>query len=404
MGNEKEIRQSFLKGLGIGALAAALAIIITLTGINVFARQTRWGGIDPNTKLMEIYGLLNRYSIVPFEKDEMLDNMYRGFLAGVNDPYTQYLCVDALAAFHSRADGVFVGIGVTIFVDNDDPFVTISDVFRGAPAEAAGILPGDQIMAVDGTDVAGWQREDVVGRITGPANTPVVLTVYRPYESKRFDVEIIRARVEIPSVFHEMLYTENGLIGYIRLDGFDRVTPGQFDAAVAELAAEGMSGLILDVRNNPGGMLHSVVNITDRLIPEGVIVFTVDSRGRREYTNTRTAEHLGIPLVLLVNGRSASASEVLAGAIRDTGVGTIVGEQTFGKGVVQNLLNLSDGSAIKLTVQTYHSPSGENIHGIGITPDIIVEMSDELGRRISSITLEEDIQLQVAIEVIGAKF
>jgi len=401
---EKENKQSFLKGLGIGALAATMVMIIALTGINVFARQARWGGIDPNSKLMEIYGLLSRYSIVPFNKNDMLDNMYRGFLAGVDDPYTQYLCAEALAAFHSRADGAFVGIGVTFFVDTDDPFITISDVFRGSPAEAAGLLPGDSIIAVDGTDIAGRQREDVVSRITGPENTSVVLTIYRPYESKRFDVEIIRARVEIPSVFHEMLYTEDGLIGYIRLDGFDRVTPGQFDDAVAELLAEGMSGLIIDVRNNPGGMLHSVVRITDTLIPEGVIVFTVDSRGRRENTYTQTPEYLGIPLVLLVNERSASASEVLAGAIRDTDVGTIVGEQTFGKGVVQNLLNLSDGTAIKLTVQTYHSRSGENIHGIGITPDIIVEMSDELGRRISTLTLEEDIQLQAAIAVIEAKF
>ena len=171
---------------------------------------------------------------------------------------------------------------------------------------------------------------------------------------------------------------------------------------MAELYAQSMQGLILDVRNNPGGLLDVVVHITDRLIPEGVITYTINAAGRRD-NNYSDADYLGLPLVLLVNERSASASEVLGGAIRDTGVGTLVGTQTFGKGIVQNLFYLSDGTAVKLTVAKYFAPGGESIHGIGITPHVIVEMSESLSRMIGHITLEEDVQLQAAIEVIEEK-
>lgn len=398
-----ENRRSFIMGLGMGFFAAAIFMIITVAGYTAYARAVRWNGIDPNTKIMEIYHLMDRFSIVPFDKEEMLENMYRGFLEAVGDPYTQYLDARALAAFHERTDGVFVGIGVMISVEPDCPYVTIASTFRGAPAAEAGILPGDKIVAVNGVSVGGAMREEVVGKITGEAGTSVVVTIFRPYENERFDVEIIRARVEVPTVFHEMHFTDRGLIGYIRLEGFDRLTAGQFESALAELYNDGMKGLILDIRNNPGGLLCSVNEITDRLIPEGIITFTVDASGNRENFYSGS-DHLGLPLVLLVNGRSASASEVLSGAVRDTGTGTLMGTQTFGKGVVQNLLYLTDGTAIKLTVQKYHTPNGECIHGVGITPHVIVEMSDDLSRRIGNLTLEEDIQLQAAIELIGEKF
>ncbi|MCL2577096.1 MAG: S41 family peptidase [Defluviitaleaceae bacterium] len=395
--------KSFLTGLGTGCIATAMIMFVLFMGASVFARQMRWQGIDPNTKILEIYDFLNMFSIVPFDKEEMLENMYRGFLEGVGDPYTQYLDADALEAFHKRTEGAFVGIGVMISVEPDDPYITIASTVQGSPAEKAGLLPGDKITGVNGLDVAGRLREDVVGMISGPEGSSVTVSIFRPYENERFNVEIIRERVEVPTVFHEMHYTENGMVGYIRLDGFDRVTVGQFENALSALYSDGMNGLILDVRNNPGGLLCAVNEIADRLLPEGIITYTINAAGRREnfYSD---ADYLGLPLVLLVNGRSASASEVLSGAVRDTKAGTIVGTQTFGKGVVQNLLYLSDGTAIKLTVQTYHTPNGECIHGVGITPHVIVEMSDALSRRIGNLTLEEDIQLQAALEVMAGKF
>jgi carboxyl-terminal processing protease len=395
-------KKSFYKGLGIGSFISVMIMLIAVMGMNVFARQTRWGGIDPNTKITEIYNLLKIHSIEPFDKDAMLENMYRGFLEAVDDPYTQYLDATALAAFRARTDGTFVGIGVTISVDADDPYVTIVNTFQGAPAAEAGLLSGDKIVGVDGADVAGRQREDVIAMIAGVEGTAVNLTIQRPHENERLEFEVTRRRVEVPTVFHEKHYIDAGLVGYIRIEGFDRVTTGQFETALSELYADGMNGLILDLRNNPGGLLETVEEITDMLIPEGIIVYTVNSRGVRENSYS-DADHLGLPLVILVNERSASASEVLSGAIRDTGMGTIVGTQTFGKGVVQNLLYLSDGTAVKLTVQTYHTPSGECIHGIGIEPHVIIEMPDALSRRIGSLSLEEDLQLQAALEVIREK-
>ncbi|MCL2357312.1 MAG: S41 family peptidase [Defluviitaleaceae bacterium] len=400
---EKSAKQSFLSGMFLGSLVTAMIMLIGVAAITVYARQSRWNGVDPNTKIIEIYSLLNRFSIVPFDKDVMLENMYRGFLDGVDDPYTQYLDAEAIAAFRARISGTFVGIGITLSSEADDPYVTVSSTFRGAPAENAGVLPGDRILRVDGNDVAGRTREDVVGMITGPEGTPVTISFFREYENKRFDVEITRARIEVPKVFHEMMYTDSGAVGYIRIEGFDEVTSGQFYDALSELYADGMNGLVLDLRNNPGGSLCVVNEITDRLIPEGIITFTIDAQGRREY-HYSGPDNLGLPLVLLVNGRSASASEILSGAVRDTEIGTIVGTRTFGKGVVQNVINLSDGTAVKLTVQTYHTPLGECIHGVGIEPHIVVEMSEDLSRRIGRLAPGEDVQLQVALEVIAGKF
>jgi carboxyl-terminal processing protease len=397
-----EQRKIFFTGLGAG-LFCALIIFLAGTGVRNIQYRARWGEIDPNSKIMEIYDIMNRFSIVPFEKSEMLENMYRGFLEGVVDPYTQYFNAEALAAFYARTQGYFVGIGVMVSVEPDDPLVTIATTFQGGPAATAGVLPGDRIAAVDGTDVAGRGREEVIGMITGEENTDVIITVIRPYEHERIDITITRARVEVPSVEHEIIYTGAGRVGYIRIESFDLATVGQFDNAVAELYAAGVGGFIIDLRNNPGGALTAVNEIADRLIPEGIIVFTVDAAGNR-VNSYADAYYLGMPLVLLVNERSASASEVLSGAVRDTGVGTIVGEQTFGKGIVQSLIPLSDGTAIKLTVQRYYTPSGESIHEIGITPHVIVEMPDILSRRIGSLPQEEDIQLQTALEVISEKF
>ncbi|MCL2216816.1 MAG: S41 family peptidase [Defluviitaleaceae bacterium] len=391
-------KKFFLLGLGIGIL-----IMLTgLVGFRIYEREVRWGGIDPNSKVREIYALLDRFSILPFDRAEMLESMYRGLLYGVGDPYTQYFDSAALAAFHVRMEGAYVGIGVLVSVDPEDRMVTVGVAYRGAPAALAGILPGDKIIGVDGVDVVGRSLEEVIGLVRGPENSAVTLTIFRPYENSRFDVDVIRRRVEIPTVFHEMIHTEAEAIGYIRIEGFDRVTLTQFTEALSELYAAGMNGLIIDVRNNPGGSLDVVNRITNMLIPEGIITYTEDVNGHRIYHNS-TADYLGLPLVVLINERSASASEVLSGAIRDTGTGTLVGTQTFGKGIVQNLFYLSDGTAIKMTVAKYFTPAGESIHGIGIAPHVLVEMEESLSRQIGNLHMDEDIQLQAAMKVILLK-
>jgi carboxyl-terminal processing protease len=383
-------RNSFLLGLTAGIVFVCIAFL----GYNAYNSRVNWGGLpSPDRKVQEIFGLLDRFSIIPFEREEMLTNMYRGLLDGVDDPYTQYFDQDALEAFRMRTEGVFAGIGVLSHMDEDGEMLTIHEVFENSPAYEAGLKPGDKFAAVDGTNVTGWLQEDVIDLVRGPVGSLVRLTMLRPGEQLLFDVTITRDLVEVPTVSYEML--PDG-IGYIRINTFDRVTLPQFDTALEDLTAQGLAGLIIDVRNNPGGLMPIVVQITDRLIPYGIITYTEHADGRREY-HRATEEYLGLPLAVLVNGRSASASEILSAAVQDTGAGIVVGTQTFGKGIVQNLMYLSDGNAVKMTIAKYFTPNGTSIHGVGVAPNMVVEMDDTLTRRIGILEREEDIQLQAAI-------
>jgi len=420
------------KSFAIGLAAGIVLAIIVLFGYTVYDRQMRWSGqMPPNAKIQEIYNRLSEVSIFPFDKDIMMDYMYRGFLDGVGDPYTQYFDADALEAFRVRTSGEYVGIGVLVAEHPETGHVTVMEPFRGSPAEIAGMLPGDKIVGVDGEDMEGRTLAEVIEQIQGREGTTVVVTVYRPAvsylpsedddqttedddqstgddnqpsedegyqpaEGKKLDIRVARATVTIPTVFHEMIQDQTG---YIRIGGFDQATSEQFSTALEYVTNQGMKGLVLDVRNNPGGILDVVAFIADHFVPEGVITFTVDANGRRQNFNA-TAEYLGIPLVVLINGRSASASELLSGAIQDTGVGVLVGEQTFGKGIVQHLYYLSDGTAIKATVAKYFTPNGTSIHGVGVAPDFEVEMDDELSFQIGRLDPGEDVQLEVALQVL----
>ena len=387
----------------IGLLVGMLLMLVTISAFQTYINNRRWGGgLSPNAKVEQIYSLVNRHSIVPFDRAEMVENMYRGLLAGVGDPYTQYFCVDSLEDLRTRTAGTFVGIGVRAFVDPADQKLTLERVFQGAPAYNAGLLHGDKVYTVDGKDVVGMLQSDIVDMILGEAGTTVVLGIYRPDENRRFDVDIVRAQVIVPTVSHEMLEIDGRKTGFIRIDGFEDPTYSQFAHALEELIYLGMDSLIIDLRNNPGGLLNRVVQISNRLVPEGIITFTEDVDGYRRYSYS-SADYLGLPLVVLINERSASASEVLAGAVQDTGVGSLVGQQSFGKGIVQNLFSLSDQTAIKLTIAKYFTPNGISIHDIGLTPDFVVEMDDADTRRIGTMPHEDDVQLQIAIRMVHRK-
>ena len=395
-------KKSFVIGLATG-----IALIVVLfIGYDMYDRHVRWGGgMRPNDKVNEIFQLIESRSILPFDSDvrtEMIENMYRGLVAGMGDPYSQYFDLIALEAFYTRTGGEFVGIGVRVFMDPEDNLLTLFSVFPGAPAGYAGLLAGDKIVGVDGEDVAGLDQPDIMVLIAGYEGTTVNIEVFRPDEDRRFNVDITRARVVVPSVFHEMIETDQGFTGYIRIESFERPTYNQFSSALEELAALGMDSLIIDVRNNPGGLLDSVVSIANRLVPEGIIVYTENVDGVQR-TRRATGSYLGLPLVVLINERSASASEVLGGAVQDTGVGSLVGEQTFGKGIVQHIYYLSDGTAVKLTVEKYFTPNGTSIHGVGLVPDFVVEMDSILSRRIGDLPMEEDVQLQIALRMVQNK-
>jgi carboxyl-terminal processing protease len=288
---------------------------------------------------------------------------------------------------------------VLVTSDPDDSLVTVVTIYEGSPGNAAGMLPGDKFMKVNGVDVTNASLDEVTSMTKGPAGTVVTITVYRPSEKSAFDISIVRKKIDIPTVSQKIVGED---LGYIRITAFDRITYDQFREAYDALGKEGIKGLIIDLRNNPGGLLDVVTKITDILAPKGILVYTEDKSGKKEYTYS-DEECVKVPLAVLVNGNSASASEVLSGAIKDLKVGVLVGEKTFGKGIVQNLYPLSDGSAIKVTVAKYYTPSGVCIQGDGIEPDYPAELPVDLSLRISSLAENEDTQLQKAIEVLNEK-
>jgi len=352
-----------------------------------------------NHKLSHIHRIIEQNYIGEFDLDFAIDMMFTGFVYGVGDPYTTYMDSEGFAAFQEDTDGTFIGIGVSITVDTADNRILVISPFDGSPAFEAGVLPGDKIIRVNGYEVFGDNLNEAIRMMRGEAGTEVVVTVLRESSDTIFDVSIIRDVIQVETVRSDII---DDNIGYIRISQFDRVTYDQFAAAYNELMNQDIEGLILDLRNNPGGLLHIVNRITNMLIPEGIITYTEDVHGNREYVYS-DANHIEIPLIVLVNGNSASASEVLSGAVRDTGVGELLGTTTFGKGLVQNIFPLNDGSALKVTVARYFTPAGISIHGEGIIPNHYVEMEQELTNNLSRLSLEEDVQLLEAISVINEK-
>lgn len=305
---------------------------------------------------------------------ELIDGMYEGIVASLGDPYSAYYSKEDLLQLMEQTEGIYYGIGAYVGMDAKTGLASISSVIPNTPAEAAGIRAGDIIYMVDGESAQGLELSEVVGRIKGLEGTKVTVTMVREGESDYLEFNVERKKIESPTVNYEMY--EDG-IGYIQITEFDDITVGQFTEAMSMLHQQDMKGLILDLRANPGGNLNSVVEIAQQLLPEGLIVYTEDREGNRaEYSCDGTKE-FKLPLVVLVNGYSASAAEILAGAVKDYGIGELVGTTTYGKGIVQKVISLSDDTALKLTVSTYFTPNGKNIHGIGIEPDQIYEFDGE---------------------------
>lgn len=306
------------------------------------------------------------------DKQAMMDGALKGMVASLGDPYSEYYTAEELSNVMEGIEGVYYGIGAYVGMDTNMGLAKISGVIAGAPAESADVRPDDYIFAVDGTETYGMTLNEVVSMIKGPEGTTVTITFLR--DGKYLDVDVERRKVESPTVISEMY--DNG-VAYIEITEFDEVTVDQFTEALAVAKGSGMKGLILDLRANPGGSLHAVVEIAKQILPEGMIVYTEDREGHRKEYKGDGSHKLEVPLVVLVDQNSASASEILAGAIKDYGIGTLLGMTTFGKGIVQQPISLGDGSAVKLTISSYYTPNGINIHGTGIEPDEICEFDGE---------------------------
>lgn len=350
-----------------------------------------------NAKTKQILHYLEKDYVDGFDKELAQEVMYTGLAAGAGDPYTTYLTKESMESQTERNSGHFVGIGVDV-TQNEDGKVEIVNVIAGGSAKEAGLQPGDFILEVDGKKLGGRELSEMVSEIKGKEGTSVVLTMYRKDTGKTWKQEIMRRDIQIETVEYEML--ENG-IGYIALRAFRENTAEQFHTALEELKNEGMKGILLDLRNNTGGLVPAAYAIGEEILPQGIMVYTMDKEGKRNDL-VCDEKYLNLPMTVLVNGHSASASEILAGAIRDTGRGELVGTKTFGKGLIQRLYQLPDGSGLNVTIQKYYTPKGTSIHGVGLEPDYLVELPAKWEDGME-IPREEDVQMQKGISILRKK-
>ncbi len=336
---------------------------------------------------------------------DFADGIYKGFLASLGDPYSTYYTAEEYKALQESSSGVYFGIGASVSQDAKTGIITVVKPFVTGPAYKAGIKPGDIIAKVNGEEVTGMDLSAVVSKMKGKAGTTVKIGIVREGENEQLEFTVTRKKIEVPTIEYQML---SGKIGYIIMTEFDEITVTQFDAAVDELEKQKMKALIVDVRNNPGGRLDSVVSILDRVLPPGLLVYTEDKYNRREEQSAKDKTKISVPMAVLINGNSASASEIFAGTLQDYKTATIVGTKSFGKGIVQTVIPYSDelgrpdGSAVKLTISKYYTPKGRNIHGTGIKPDVEVELDDALQKEVI-IPIEKDNQLQKAISILKKK-
>lgn len=386
------------KEYAAGVLTGVLVVALAAGGVK-FVQQRQYNGVLSDSshvqKIEYLEKMIDQEYLGEVDNAEMAEGIYAGLVYGLGDVYSRYYTADEYAQETASTDGAYAGIGVSI-QKNKNGGVQIAECYEGGPGAEAGLQTGDVITAINDTDVTDMELSDVVSLIRENKDNTIVLTVFRENEEKSREISVDVTDVELPSVFGEMLDKKTG---YIQITQFTGVTPQQYKDMFAELKDKGMERLVIDLRDNPGGLLTSVCDILREILPEGLIVYTEDKYGNREEETCDGKHQLDMPLAVLVNENSASASEIFAGAVQDHEVGTIVGTTTYGKGVVQELRQLSDGSAVKLTVSNYYTPNGNSINKVGIKPDVEEKLASELLNK-DEITHEEDNQLQKALNVI----
>ena len=380
-------RRSIFRGAAISLILGAIVLCTT-------AFTDKYQNVIRKLSMLE--GVINEYYVGDVDTYKLQEGIYKGFISGVGDTYTTYYTQKEYDDFKEEASGIYNGIGIRMYLESEDNTIMIKEVFEGSPAEAAGLLSNDKIIKVAGNEVSGNDYNTVSNLIVGKKGTEVEITVFRPSDHKTYDFTVTRSNITYPTVNFRMLDKE---VAYIQITKFEELTHSQFKEALEKSKAHEAKGIVLDLRNNPGGLLRIAKDIVDELIPEGIIVSTKDKSGKSiEYY--ADSDYTDIPMVVLINGNSASASEVVAGALKDYGRAKMIGETSYGKGVVQTIIPLSDGSALKLTTSQYYTPKGICIQGIGIEPDVKVSLPIE--KLIRSVNLEdtEDDQLQTALQVL----
>lgn len=405
----KKKSQGFASGMIIGAVSAFMAVILlilSVTAVCIAKGYIHIGvngdvyiqsdavtdsdgiGSEVEGKLNAIDSVLESFYFGDVDDETAKDNIYKAYLSSYGDKYTMYYTADEYKALKESTNGKFYGIGAVCQLSGEGG-VLLVDVYDNGAGYQAGLRSGDRVVNVDGRDITDMELSSAVALIKGDKGTSVTLEVIRGTERLTFSA--VRDAVEAKTVSYTLL---DNNIGYLSISQFEEVTTKQFKAAVEDLQSQGMKGLVIDIRNNPGGLLDTVVGMLKYMLPDGLIVYTEDKQGNRKEYKGQDNDEFNLPLAVIVNGNSASASEIFAGAIQDYGKGTIIGTQTYGKGIVQTVKPLTDGSAIKFTIAKYFTPKGQDIHGKGVTPDMVVEYDTDA---------DVDTQLDAAIKNVEAQ-
>ena len=430
-----ENKNKFWKGALVGALLTAFAglIIVGMSlGIFLIGRtaidgpqqaaesnqaENQDGSLDLNRitkKITTLQQIIDKYYLFDEDTTKVEDWIYKGMMYGLNDPYTTYYTAEEYQKLSEDTEGEYHGIGVMISQNRSTGIITVIKVFKDTPAAEAGMRPGDVLYKVGDMEVTGMDMDILVkDYIKGKDGSEVALTVFRQDEGEYVDLKMERRNVTVQTVEYQMLEDH---VGYIAVSQFDVVTADQFKAAVDDLEKQGMKKLLVDLRNNPGGVLDAVVGMLDYILPDDLmiegdkdlvrtnteatlLVYMADKNGKGGQEYASDGHSLDIPMAVLVNGESASASEVFTGAMKDYGRATVVGTKTFGKGIVQNLIPLDNGTAIKMTTAHYYTPSGFDLHGKGLEPDVEVELKEEFKNQIT-VDVKEDNQIQAALKAL----
>lgn len=402
--------ERFKKGVLVGILATvavflvAVLIVISVvkdkyavTLIDKEASDTQEVlDADSEKKIKELLGQMELYYYEDIDTEELTNGLYKGLFEGLGDPYSVYYTKEEYDSMMASTSETYCGIGAVLSQDMKTMQVTVLHVYKDTPADKAGLKDGDTILKVDDIEATSMELSELVTNIRGDKGTKVHLEVYREGEKDKLEYDIERDKVEVPTVEYEML--ENN-VGYIQITEFAEPTEAQFMEAVNALQAQGMQAMIVDLRDNPGGYLSAVTEILDDILPEGTTVYTEDKYGKRQNYTSDDEHRIEIPMAVLINENSASAAEIFAGAIKDYDYGTLIGTKSFGKGIVQTVKQLKDGSAIKLTTAKYYTPNGNYIHEVGIEPDVELEY-EYTGDTNEDYDKSQDNQIQKALEIL----
>ena len=389
-------------GVVLGVAITALAFVFFIGSKVSFKSESSQdvlssleNGKATDSKLSTIISYIETFYYKDVDSDDLVNGIYKGVVESLDDPYSEYYTAEEYKELMSTLTGNYAGIGALLQKDVKTGEVTITKVYAGTPAEKSGLMEGDGIVSADGYLATDEGLDTFVQHIRGEEGTDVKLVILRNGEEQT--ITCTRASITTPTVEYQML---DGNVGYIIVSQFTESTAEDFKAAFQDLESQGMTSVIFDMRNNGGGLLDSVVEMLDYILPNGTVVYTMDKAGNREDYTSDEVHQKKIPMVVLVNGNTASAAEIFTGAIRDYKYGTIIGTNTFGKGIVQSTIPLPDQSALKLTTQTYYTPSGECIHGTGIKPDIELEYEFQGGED-DKYSVDLDNQIQKALEVLS---